>query len=408
MRKRGVVITGVGAVSPYGWGLLPLLDGLRDGRCCLTLVPDNQLLVPRVKTRGAVPPFDEKSIPREYRRTMPRMGIMGFMAAAEALAGAGITPDTPLSASCRDIGTCIASTVASTETLEDFFSVYFGPRGINAARSTTFFKIMGHAVASSLCAAFGLSGRSLSPAAACAGSLQALGLAYESIAFGRSEWMLAGGVEEFHPLLAATFDKIEAASHHPDPEYASRPFDMDRNGMVCSEGAGMFLLESADHAYARGAPALAEINGFSTGVSPDGIVFPDSRAIENCMREALMDAGIEPWEADLISAHATATETGDIAEGQAIERVFGPTVPVNSLKGYLGHCMAASGALELMAAVHAAREGFIHGTRNCATIDPRCGNIMLEAAHREKKVRYIVKNSFGLGGVNACLVITVQ
>lgn len=408
MRKRRVVISGIGAVSPYGWSLDLLLEGLRSRSCALSLLrPDESISGMQAKLCGRAPEFDEKSIPREYRRAMSRMAIMGFVAASEALAQAGIEPSLPLAEPFRELGVYVSSTLPSTNVLEHFFGQYLGPSGVDTVRSTVFFKAMGHGAASSLCVAFGLSGRCLAPAAACASSLQAIGLAYESIAFGRAEMLLAGGVEEFHPLLPATFDKIGAASHCPEPENASRPFDTGRDGIVCGEGAGLMLLESYESALSRGAPVLAEITGFASNTSPGSIAFPDNNAIENCMRAAMADAGLTAGGVDMLSAHATATEAGDIAEGRAIERIFKAAVPVNSLKGYMGHTMAASGALELAAAICAARSGFMHGTRNLDEPDPRCGNIRLRAEHQEFKVRTILKNSFGLGGVNASLLVAL-
>lgn len=404
MDRRRVVITGIGAVSPYGWGLSPLAEGLRDARSSLSPLPIEEAIGGMlVRVCGKAPAFNEKTIPREYRRAMSRTGILGFVAAREALAHAGVEPSTPLAEPHLAMGVSISSTTVSPATLEVFFRDY--PSGVETARSTVFFKAMGHAVPSNICVAFGLHGRCLSPAAACASSLQSIGLAYECIAAGKADSMLAGGAEEFHPLLPATFDRIGAASHNQDPAEAARPFDAARDGIVCSEGAGVILLEEYERATARGATVLAEITGFFTNTSPSSIAFPDSAAIEACMRGALADAGIRPEETDLVNAHATATEFGDIAEGQAIERIFGSRTPVNSLKGYMGHAMAASGALELAAVITAARQGYCHGTHNLESPDPRCGRISLSREHQARTVRCLVKNSFGLGGVNTSLVV---
>ncbi|MDL2306848.1 beta-ketoacyl-[acyl-carrier-protein] synthase family protein [Desulfovibrio sp. OttesenSCG-928-C06] len=405
MRKRRVVITGIGAVSPFGWDLPCMAAGMEEGNCALSLLPESARLDGmQVKVCGVAPEFNSKSIPREHRRAMSHMGIMAYVAASEALRTAGITPDTPLAEAYRGMGSCIASTTVSPNTLEDFFRQYLGGK-MDTVRSTVFFKVMGHAVPSNINVTFGLSGRCISPAAACASGLQAIGLAYEQIAFGRAGMMLCGGVEEYHALLSATFDRIGAASHNASPDLAARPFDSGRDGIVCGEGAGIFLLEEYESARERGANIIAEIAGFGTNTAPSSIVFPDSGAIEGCMRMALEDAAIAPEEVQLVNAHATATESGDIAEGLAIERLFGSHTPVNSLKGYMGHCMAASGSLELAAAITAARDGFVHGTRNLTDIDPRCGKLMLDAEHKKSQVSCLLKNSFGLGGVNASLVV---
>lgn len=406
MHKRRVVITGLGAVSPFGWGLSALTSGLEKGECALSLLSESDSIEGiKVRVRGAAPYFDIKAIAREHRRAMSHMGIMAFVAASEALRQAGIAPTTPLDAPYRNMGSSIASTTVSPNTLESFFATYLTKKQLDTVKSTVFFKVMSHAVPSTLNVTFGLSGRCLAPAAACASALQAIGLAYETIAFGRADLMLGGGAEEYHVLLSATFDRIGAASHSTLPQGASRPFDLNRDGIVCSEGAGIVVLEEYQHAIARGAHILAEIVGFGTNTSPTSIVFPDENSIENCMRQALDDAALAPDAIDLVNAHATATTSGDIAEGQAIERVFGKHTPVNSLKGYFGHCMAASGSLELMAVIDAARKGFIHGTHNLASSDPRCGELMLDSKHKNKEVAFLLKNSFGLGGANASLVV---
>lgn len=408
MHKRRVVITGIGAVSPFGWGMEPLLAGLAEQKCSLSCLPKTEFIEGmQVKIRGTAPAFNEKLIPREHRRAMSHMGIMGYMAASEALRNAGIEPSTPLAEEYRGMGSCISSTTVSPNTLESFFAQYLENKSVEIIRSTVFFKIMGHAVPSNLNITFGLSGRCISPAAACASALQSVGLSYEYIAFGKAQMMLCGGVEEYHPLLSATFDRIGAASHSLVPGDASRPFDKNRDGIVCSEGAGLFVLEEYEHAKARGAQILAEIIGFGTNTAPSSIVFPDSDAIAECMRLALDDAGILPAEISLVNAHATATEYGDIAEGLAIEKLFGGNTPVNSLKGYMGHCMAASGTLELGAVMTAARNGLVHGTKNLHKPDSRCGKLLLDSAHTKRDVSCILKNSFGLGGVNASLIVKI-
>jgi 3-oxoacyl-[acyl-carrier-protein] synthase II len=408
VEKRRVVISGIGAVSPFGWDFAALQSGLEKGECPVSALTEADMISGiDVRIGGKAPAFDAKSISREYRRTMSPMGVMAFVAAAEALRHAGINPATPLAEEYRDMGVCIASTTVSPGTLEAFFSTYVTLKNVESVRSTVFFKGMNHAVSSNIGAALGLAGRNISPAAACAGSLQAVGLSYEYIVFGKTDIMLAGGVDEFHPLLTATFDRIGAASHSREPATASRPFDRSRDGLVCSEGAGIFVLEEYTHAVARQARILAEVVGFATNASPSSLVFPDTHAIRHCMEEALTDARMDAADIDIVNAHATATESGDIAEGQAIGRVFGKKPLVNSLKGHMGHCMAASGTLELGAVIGAASRGFIHGTKNLDDIDERCGAINLVQAAAKSAARTILKNSFGLGGVNATLVVKI-
>ncbi len=406
MAKRRVVITGMGVVSPFGWGIGPMLDGMLQNACALTLMGENdQVNGMQAKVAGKAPAFDAKVIPREHRRSMSHMSIMALMAAREALAQAGVQPSLPLAPEHCAMGTSIASTISSANALEDFFKGYLVTKDVSEVRSTVFFKVMSHAVPSNLSVSLGLTGRCLSPSSACAGGLQALGMAYESILSGRETRMLCGGAEEFHGLFPATFDRLGAATHNADPDSAARPFDAGRDGIVCSEGAGIFVLEDYEAAMARGARPQAEVLGFATNSSPLSIVSPDSASIIRCMRDAVADAGVAVSDISLVNAHATATEHGDIAEGNAIADVFGDKVIVNSLKGYMGHTMAASGAVELIASICAAHKGKVLGTRNLRELDKRCGGINVSARHTRFDGRFILKNSFGLGGVNASLVV---
>lgn len=330
---------------------------------------------------------------------MSKMAIFAYLAAREALARAGLENYPP------DMCLAIGTTMGSPNTLTEFFSEYLSPRGFNNLRSTTFFKIMGHGAASSLALALGLSGRTLAPSAACAAGHQAVGLGYETISTGRERVMLCGGTEEFDILTALTFDHILAASHNPDPARASRPFDKARDGLVCSEGAGILVLESLSHAISRGAPILAEITGFATTTSPSNLVHPDPDGIAGCMARALKNSGFEPGDIQAVNAHATATLEGDRAEARAIERIFGSQTPVNSFKGQLGHTMAASGALELIPAIWMMNNNYFLPNYNLETPDPECGKLLLPNEPHERIISAIIKNSFALGGVNASLII---
>ncbi len=367
-----VVITGLGAVSPYGNGADLMWAGIKEGLCPLGPLPGRKEcpgLGPKVA--GIVPKLDSKIIPRTFRRSMSTMAVYAYVAAREALDGAR------LASYPAHLGLAMGSTMSSPNTLTDFFGEYLPRKTLETLRSTTFFKIMGHGPASSLALALGLTGRTLAPSAACAAGLQAVGLGFEAIAAGREELMLCGGTEEFDLLTALTFDQIMAASLKPEARKASRPFDRDRDGLVCSEGAGVLLLESLTHAQKRGAPILAEIAGFATSTSPGNIVHPDPQGIALTMEKALADAGLSPTEIGAVNAHATATVEGDRAEAQAIFELFGRSAPVLSFKGQLGHTMAASGALELAACVGMLNEDYLPANYNLDNPDEQCGDLWL-------------------------------
>jgi 3-oxoacyl-[acyl-carrier-protein] synthase II len=252
-----------------------------------------------------------------------------------------------------------------------------------------------------------ISGRILAPSAACSTGCQAIGYGFELIAMGKQEMMLCGGADEFHPLTAATFDIINAASiaFNDAPTRTPRPFDRSRDGVVCAEGAGVVLLESLDSAIKRGAPILAEIVGFATVSDPKSIANPNSEAMERCMRLALEDADLSAADIGYVNAHATGTEQGDIAESQAIARIFGELVPVSSLKGHMGHTMAASGSLELIGALEMMNRGRLVPTLNLEEVDPACSALHYLRRVEDVEIDAFIKNSFAFGGVNSSIVV---
>lgn len=405
MHRQRVVITGMGAVSPYGAGIEALWDGLRSGRSATSRLEGAENITGlTAQVAGVVPALDVRQIPRKDRRSMSRMSQFAWLAAREALSRAGLGMDI---LSGGRLGISVGSTVGSVDAIEAFFEEYLRDRNLEQVRSTTFFKIMSHSVASNLAQALGITGRVLAPAAACSTGSQAVGLAYENIAWGRQDVMLCGGADEFSALTAATFDIMNAASNGANdrPEAASRPFDVSRDGIVCAEGAGLLVVESREHALQRNAPILAELIGFASNASPTNIVNPDADSIRTCMRLALEDAEMEPGAIDYVNAHATGTVLGDVAEAKAIEGLFGSRPPVSSLKGHMGHTMAASGALELIASLQMMREGRVLPTLNLQTPDPACGNLNLPRADRPVTINTVMKNSFALGGVNSVLVV---
>lgn len=219
--------------------------------------------------------------------------------------------------------------------------------------------------------------------------------------------MLCGGSDEFHPLTTVSFDLINAAStgYNSTPSRTPRPFDRDRDGIVCSEGCGILLLESLESAKKRGADILAEIVAFATNGNPLNIANPNAEPMIACMRSALSDGGINPRHIDYINAHATGTLQGDIEESEAIYNVFGGDVPVSSLKGHLGHTMAACGSLELIATINMIRKKVIIPTLNLENIDDLCKKVNLVQNVEERRINYALKNNFALGGVNSSLIL---
>ncbi len=402
MQTRRVVITGMGAVSPYGAGSEVLWNGLTNNICTIKPLDPVHMSGLHFKNASLVPEINSKIIPRELRRAMSPMSVYAVLSAWEALAQAGLSlDDLP-----PNLGVCASSTLGSAQALEDFFREYIQTNDIESVRSTVFFKVMSHSVASNIAMACGLDGPLLAPCAACASGLLSIGMAYENIALGKEDYMLAGAADEFHILTSATFDRLGAASHEENPLIASRPFDKERDGLVIGEGAGVLFLESLESAQKRNATILAEISAFTTQCSSKSIASPDVNTMQMCMSKTLKNASLNVEDIDYVNAHATATLAGDLAEAKAIEALFGNHVPVSSLKGYMGHTLAASGALEMIASIYMLQEGLIVPNHNLQNPDPACAHLNLLQKTEKKQLKHIIKNSFALGGVYAALILS--
>jgi 3-oxoacyl-[acyl-carrier-protein] synthase II len=259
----------------------------------------------------------------------------------------------------------------------------------------------------------GLFGYTNTVTTACAAATQAIGDATEVIRRGHADVMLAGGAEAgISELGLAAFCSMRAltTSYNDRPEESSRPFDRDRDGFAPAEGAGMMVLEDHEHARARGAEPLAEIIGYGVSADATFLVAPpdDGGGAARAMRSAIADAGIGSEEVDYNSAHATATEIGDIAETRAIRTVFGERayeIPVTAFKSQIGHLLGAAGGVETVAAVQTIRNGVIAPTINLEHADPECDLDYVAQKARSAEVRTVMKNSFGFGGQNAVLIV---
>lgn len=405
MQRNRVVITGVGAVSPFGPSVAELLSGLVEGRSAVSYCDElRQVQGLRSLVASQVCGIDPKQIARKHRRSMSRMSIYATLAAQEAMAQAGI--DAELCGSGQ-LGVAVGSTVGSTEVSEQFFADYFQDHSLERMKSTLFFQMMNHTCASNIAQTFDISGRILAPSAACATGSQAIGYGYEMIASGHQQMMLCGGADELHPLTCATFDVMHAAStqYNDRPQATPRPFAASRDGMVCGEGSGVLVLESLESALRRGVTILGEVVGFATLSDPGNIANPDAQVMARCMRQALATAGVTADQIDYVNAHATATEQGDVAESLAIGEVFDHSVAVSSLKGHLGHTMAASGALETIATLDMLQREQLIPTLHLDEVDPRCAPLNYLQELTSQPVGLALKNNFALGGVNTSLVL---
>ena len=403
MLKR-VVITGLGAISPLGNDVSALMLGLSNGQSCIKRMPGWEQYT-GLKSLVAAPAqmINEKEIPRKQRRSMGRLSIFASQASKQALADAAVL-DPELSTG--RIGCVIGSTIGSAKSLNDTFEIMLPERDLTYLPATQFFQCVSNTAAINVAQYLGLTGMVLSTSAACASSLQAIGVGYDLIRLGKQELMICGGAEELHPTVTGTFDILYATSSHfnDTPDQTPRPFDKERDGLVCGEGSGILILEEYEHARDRGAHIYAEIIGYHTAASGVHVSQSSQEAMVACLNAALADASTHPDAIDYLSAHATATVHGDEEEAKAIREVFGDQVPVSSLKGYIGHTLGASGAIELIASLLMMEQGIIYPTLNLENIAPECDGIQHVTRPIKRDIQYLIKNCFAFGGINAALV----
>ena len=404
MPLKRVVITGIGVVSPFGNGLPVLMKGIAEGRSMVRRMEGwEQYIGLHSLVAAPVEIRDEKRIPRQKRRSMGRMSIFAAQAADEAIADAGIT----LADEDRwRVGCVIGSTMGSAKSINDAFETMLPTKDLSRLNSTMFFQCMSHTAAVNVAQYLGLNGTIMAPAAACASGLHAIGTGYDLIRLGRQDVLLCGGAEELHPTVTGSFDILFATStkYNDRPQMTPRPFDRDRDGLVCGEGSGLVVLEDYDRAIKRKAKIYAEITGYSTTANGLHVSQSNKESMIHCMRQALSDAGVKAEAIDYVSAHATATVQGDQEEAEAIRDVFGSIVPVSSLKGYIGHTLGASGAIELAASLSMMEQGVIYPTLNLDTVSPECEGIHHVMQPLKKQITTVLKNGFAFGGINAALV----
>lgn len=404
MSLKRVVITGVGVVSPFGNGLPALMKGIEEGRSAVQRMEGwEEYLGLQSLVAAPVTIQDEKKIPRQKRRSMGRMSIFAAQAADEAIADAGLVlADENL----WRIGCVVGSTMGSAKSINDTFETMLPDKDLSRLNSTMFFQCMSHTAAVNVAQYLGLNGTVMAPAAACASALHAIGTGYDLIRLGRQDVLLCGGAEELHPTVTGSFDILFATStrYNDRPQLTPRPFDRDRDGLVCGEGSGLVVLEDYDRAIKRNAKIYAEIIGYSTTANGLHVSQSNRESMVACMQQALGEAGLQASSIDYISAHATATIQGDQEEAEAVREVFGAAVPVSSLKGYIGHTLGASGAIELAASLQMMEQGVIYPTLHLDNVSPECEGIQHVQEPLRKQVRTVLKNGFAFGGINAALV----
>ncbi|HXT33979.1 MAG TPA: beta-ketoacyl-ACP synthase II [Chloroflexota bacterium] len=407
--RQRVVITGLGILCPVGIGHQSVWENLLAGRSGVARITHFDPSPFPVHIGGEVKGFDPASLgsPREVRR-MDRCTQLALAASLQAVADA----DLDLTAlDPESVGITIGSAAGGFQSLLEQHQVFLerGPR-----RVSPFFiqHMLVDSPAGQVAISLGLRGPNMAVVSACATGTQAIGEGAEAIRRGDAAVMLAGGTEApIHPVILAGFSVMHAlARDNEQPERASSPFTKRRDGFVLSEGAAVVVLESLEHARARGARVYAEVGGYgATNDAYDMAAVPEDGAMAaQTMRRALRKSGLAPEDIDYINAHGTGTPLNDKAETLAIKSVFGDRayrMAVSSTKSMTGHMMGASGAVEAVVCALALRDGIVPPTINLDDPDPECDLDYVPHTARRLSLRATLSNSFGLGGHNASIVL---
>jgi len=408
LSRPRIVVTGLGCVSPLGHTVQSTWDAILKGVSGvgpITLFDASELL-----TRFAAEVKDFNPIPElgaKLSRRIDRFTQFAVIATKQAFEHAKLA----INETNRDrIGAIIGSGIGGIGTVFEEMRKYLerGPRWVNPF---TVPMMLPDTAAGQVAISFGIRGPNMAVVTACASSTNAIGEAAELIRRGDADVMVAGGAEAgIVPLAMAGFSVMDAISkRNDDPQRASRPFDMDRDGFVAGEGGTTLILESYEYAKSRGAPILAEVLGYAATNDAYHITAPaeNGGGAASCMKLALEDAQLDPSQIDYINAHGTSTKLNDMSETAAIKTIMGEhayDVPVSSTKSMTGHLLGAAGALEALFCIKALEDNVLPPTINYETPDPDCDLDYVPNEKRAKQLDYVMSNSFGFGGHNATLI----
>jgi 3-oxoacyl-[acyl-carrier-protein] synthase II len=409
MKKR-TVITGLGCISPLGNDVNTLWSSLLDGKSGVSHITHYNASNFECQIAAEVKDFDPVARfgSREARR-MDRYSQFALAAAGQAIENAALQ----VTNSNRDrVGVVIGSGIGGLGTLVEQMQV-FVERGPKRVSPFLVPMMLADSAAAMVAIQFGLRGPNMAVVTACATGTNAIGEAAHIIQRDQADIILAGGSEaSILPLAISGLSVMNAVSNRNDqPERASRPFDLHRNGFVMGEGAAVVVLEDFEHAQARGAHILAELSGYGTTNDAYHISAPaeNGAGATRCMQLALEDASLRPQDIEYINAHGTSTPLNDKSETAAIKAVFGELayeIPVSSTKSMTGHLLGASGALEALVCVKVLQEGKLPPTINYETPDPECDLDYVPNHTRAQQVDRVMSNSFGFGGHNATIILS--
>ncbi len=397
---RRVVITGMGIVSPLGNSTDEVLAALLEGRSGARYVPEYEELGLRSRIGSFTTIDPRKHIDKKILRFMGDAAAYAYIAMEQAIHDAGLAPEMVSSPRTGLIigsgGTSAENVVATTDTMRQ--------RGLKRLSPFMVPRTMSSTVSACLTGPFRIKGVCYSIASACATGAHCIGAGMEQILMGKQDIVFAGGSDEEHWTQTAMFDAMGALStrFNQIPQRASRPYDLERDGFVVANGAGIVVLEEFEHAKKRGATIHGEVIGYGATADGHEMVVPSGEGASRCIRLALADVH-DPI--DYINAHGTSTPLGDLVELRAIREVFGSRIPpVSSTKSLSGHSLGAAGVHEAIYSLLMMQHGFIAASANIENLDPEAADMNIVTELRHQALATVMSNSYGFGGTNACLV----
>ena len=406
--SRRVVVTGLGAITPIGNNVEAFWNGLKEKKVGIGPITYFDTADYKAKLAGEVKDFDPKQHmdPKAAKR-MEKFCQFAVCAAKEAIEDAGLNmeQEDPFR-----VGVSVGSGIGSLQSVEREYSKMLqkGPNRVNPLLVPLMISNM---AAGNVSIQFGMKGKCINVVTACATGTHSIGEAFRTIQYGDADVMIAGGTEaSITPIGVAGFAALTALSTSEDPMRASIPFDKDRNGFVMGEGAGIVVLESLEHAQARGAKIYAELAGYGATGDAYHITSPaeDGSGAAKAMEMAIADAGLKPEDVDYINAHGTSTHHNDLFETKAIKLALGDhagNVKINSTKSMIGHLLGAAGGVEFITCVKSIEEGFVHATAGLQEEDPECDLDYTKGEGVSMNVNCALSNSLGFGGHNATLLV---
>ena len=405
---KRVVVTGLGAITPIGVGVDNFWNGIKEGKVGIKSIDRFDVTDYKAKVAGQIDDFN----PADYMdvkaaKRMERFCQFAVAAAKEAMEDAGIdmAKEDPYK-----VGVSVGSGIGSLDAIERDHKKLLekGPGRVNPLLVPLMNTNM---AAGNVSIALGAKGKSLNVVTACATGTHSIGEAYRSIQCGDADVMIAGGTESaITPIGIGGFAALTALSTKVDPLDACKPFDKDRDGFVMGEGAGIVILESLEHAKARGAKIYAEIVGYGATSDAYHITSPadDGSGAARAMLNAIDEAGIAPAEVEYINAHGTSTHHNDLFETRAIKLAFGEAaskVKINSTKSMVGHLLGAAGAVEFIACVKSIENNYVHQTVGLKETEEECDLDYCMGSGVDMEVNYALSNSLGFGGHNASILV---